>query len=270
MRAFGIAGSHAVVTGASRGIGAGIAAELSRRGAKVTVVARSEGPLTDVARDIGGNAVPADLASMVEITSLIARIEAQYGPVDVLVNNAALVTVRPIWSQTADEVRQTMLVNLCAPMELSRQVLPGMIDRRRGHVVNLSSVAAMTVVPTVAPYCASKAGLAQFTATVQRELRGSGVRMTVVHLGQVDGTEMMADAVTSAPISVAARRMEKVKVMPAISVAEAASKVCDVIGSGRKARIVPAALSPLHYWREAPSRVNDLLTAGREARLFHD
>jgi short-subunit dehydrogenase len=270
MSTFPVAGSHVVVTGGSRGIGAGLAAELSRRGGRVTVVARSAGPLEEVAREIGGNAVTADLASMADVDGLISRIEAEHGYVDVLVNNAALVTVRPIWSQTACEVRQTLLVNLCAPMELTRQVLPGMIARGRGQVVNLSSVAAMSVVPTVAPYCASKAGLAQFTATVQRELRGSGVHMMIVHLGQVDDTDMMADAFTSAPIAVAARRMERVKVMPGISVAQAAAKVADEIGSRRRALIVPAALAPLHYWREAPNRVNDLLTAGREARLFHD
>jgi hypothetical protein len=96
------------------------------------------------------------------------------------------------------------------------------------------------------------------------------VYVAIVHLGQVDDTDMMADAFTSAPITVAARRMEKVKVMPGISVAEAARKVGDIIGTERKALIVPVGLAPLHYWREAPSLVNDLLTAGREAKLFHD
>jgi len=267
---FTVSGSHAVVTGGSRGIGAALAAELAGRGARVTVLARSREALTDVAGRIGGGAVVADLADPAIRETLIARIEHEHGPVDLLVNNAAIVHVAPLWLQSAEQVAQTLGLNLIAPVELARQVLPGMIERRRGMIVNLSSAAAMSVVATVAPYCAAKAGLAHFSATLQRELRGSGVRMMIAHLGQVDGTDMMADAFDSPPIAVAARRMHRLGVMPGLAVDEVAHKVVDAVRAGKQAVILPPQLAPLHHWREVPSRLNDLVTAGREARLFDD
>jgi short-subunit dehydrogenase len=256
-----------VVTGASRGIGEAMAQELAGRGSRVTVIARSQEPLEAVARRVSGAAVVADLGDRDQLDGLLGRIEAEHGPVDLLVNNAAIVAVSPFWQLSAEEVSRVLAVNLTAPLELTRQALPGMLMRRRGSVVNLSSFAAFAVVPTVAPYCAAKAGLAHFTATLQRELKGSAVKAMIAHLGQVEGSEMMADAFESPPIRVAARRMERLGVMPALEIPDLTARLCDAIEARRSRLVLPARMTPMHDLREIPSLLNDLLIAGREARL---
>jgi short-subunit dehydrogenase len=264
---FDIARAHAVVTGASRSIGAGLAAELARRGARVTVVARSREPLEALAKDVGGHAYPADLTDRSAVEALVPAVEDRYGPVDLLVNNAGMVDVAPFWELTAEQVHATLQLNLGTPLELTRQVLPGMLKRRRGYVVNVSSFGALSVVPTVAPYCTSKAGLAHFTATVQRELRGSPVQVMIAHLGQVDGTEMMADAFGSPPILVATRRLDRIGIVPGVSIDQVARGVCDAVTAGRASVVIPKRMTPVHEIRELPNRLNDLLTAGAEAKL---
>jgi len=126
-------GAHVVVTGASRGIGAALAGELAGRGARVTLVARSEMPLKALAAEIGGVAVVADLADPSHLDGLVARIEAGAGPVDVLINNAAVAVVNRLVDQSADDIRQSFALNCVAPAELCRQVLPGMLARGRGR-----------------------------------------------------------------------------------------------------------------------------------------
>lgn len=264
---FRIGGAHALVTGASRSIGAGLATELVRRGARVTLVARSKEPLAEVAEHIGGNAHPADLTDRAAVRALVPAVEDRFGPVDLLVNNAGMVDVAPFWELSADQVHATLQLNLATPLELTRQVLPGMLARRRGFVVNVSSFGALSVVPTVAPYCTSKAGLAHFTATVQRELRGSPVQVMIAHLGQVDGTDMMADAFASPPILVASRRLGRLRVVPGVTISDVARKVCDAIAAGRASVVIPKQMTAVHEIRELPNRLNDLLTAGAESRL---
>ena len=145
-----LAGAHAVVTGASRSIGAALARELAGRGARVTVVARSEAPLKAVAAEIGGTAVVADLADPDAVTGLIARIESEAGPVDVLVNNAAMAVIDRFVDQSAEGITASYALNVVAPMELCRQVLPGMLARSRGAVVSISSLCGVTAFPTLA------------------------------------------------------------------------------------------------------------------------
>jgi short-subunit dehydrogenase len=266
-REFPVKDRHVLVTGASRGIGEQLATELVTRGAQVTVVARSATALKVIADRIGAQAIAADLVDEDQRSSLISRVESENGPVDVLVNNAALALVGPFWEFQAADLRDTITLNLYTPMELSRQVLPGMIARRRGMVVNVSSLAAMAVMPTVAPYSAAKAGLTHFTAALQRELRGSGVGALIVQLGEVAGTDLVENTRLSGPIAVASRRLDRLKVMRQMSLQEVATKMSDAIEDARWSLVLPRRMTPLHHLREIPNRLNDILLAGDGAKL---
>jgi uncharacterized protein len=267
-----LAGAHAVVTGASRGIGAALARELAGRGAFVTVVARSEPPLKELASEIGGHAVVADLADPIALDGLIARIEAEAGsgrdpgprPVDVLINNAALAVVDPLTSQSAHGIRQSFAINCIAPAELCRQVLPGMLARGRGRLVSISSLAGITAFPTLTTYGATKAGLVHFTAALQRELRRTPVRATIVQLGEVAGTDLMEQARRSPTIAAVSARLNRVRALPTLTPQQVAGQIADAATAGARHLVTPKRVTPVHLIRELPSRLNDGLLAGIE------
>ena len=259
-----LAGAHALVTGASRGIGAALARELARRGAQITVVARSEGPLKELANEIGGHAVVADLADATALDGLVARIEAGAGPVDVLVNNAALAVVNPLVDQSAGEIRQSFAINCVAPAELCRQVLPRMLARKRGRLVSISSLAGITAFPTLTTYGATKAGLVHFTAALQRELRRTPVRATIVQLGEVSGTELMEQARRSPTIAAVSARLNRVRALPTLTPQLVAAQIADAASAGVRHLVTPKRVTPVHLIRELPSRLNDGLLAGIE------
>jgi short-subunit dehydrogenase len=261
---FDLRGAHAVVTGASRGIGAALARELSARGATVSVVARCEAPLAAIAAEVGGRAFPADLADPAQLDGLIGRIEATAGPVDVLVNNAGVAVVGRVTEQCATGVRQSFAVNSVAPVELCRQALPGMLARGRGRVVNISSLAGVTAFPTLAVYGASKAGMAHFTAALQRELRSTPVRVTMVQLGEVAGTEMMEQARRSPTIAAVSARLARVRALPTLTPEQVARDVTDAAVAGRRHLVTPRRVTAMHLIRELPSRLNDALLIGIE------
>lgn len=257
-------GAHVVVTGASRGVGAALAREFASRGASVTVVARSEAPLKEVAKEIGGQAVTADLADPAALDGLIARIEAENGgrPVDVVVNNAALAVVNRLADQSAGDIRQSFAINCVAPAELCRQALPGMLARGRGRLVSISSLASITAFPTLTTYGATKAGLVHFTAALQRELRRTPVRATIVQLGEVAGTEMMERARQSPTIAAVSDRLNKVRALPTLTPPQVAGQIADATAAGVRHLISPKRITPVHLIRELPSRLNDGLLVG--------
>jgi short-subunit dehydrogenase len=149
-----------LVTGAASGIGRATVAALERAGARVLAVDRPEADLGEP-----GAAV---------------RLAAQVGDVDVLVNNAGIGLYGRVADLEADESRRALAVDLEAPIELTRALLPGMLDRGRGHVVNVGSIVGLVGRPNEAVYAAGKAGLAVFTESLRSELRGSGVSASLV------------------------------------------------------------------------------------------
>lgn len=185
-------GSRVLITGASRGIGAALARGFSRAGADVALVARSAGDLQEVARETSGTAYPADLTDLAGLPDLVDRVEAD-GPVDVLVNNAGIANVGWFLDRTPGEIDQVLTLNLHVPLHLCRLLLPRMVERRRGHVVNVSSMAAVIAPPGLVAYSASKAGLSHATAGMRQDLREQPVGFTMVHLGSVP-TEMDDEA----------------------------------------------------------------------------
>jgi uncharacterized protein len=253
-------GRHALITGASHGIGVRLAEEFAARGARVTVLGRDAARLAEVAERVGGHAVVADLADGEALGDVVERAERGHGPLDVLVNNAGLVLVAASSRAGAGEAATLMAVNAVAPMELCRQALPGMLSRRSGQLVNVSSLAGVSAVPDLALYGASKAALHHYTSIAQRELRGTGVTMSLVTLGEVAGTRMMEQARQSEMIDAVSRRLAKV--LPVLSPEAAALAITDAVERGTLVATIPRRLAPAVALRNLPNTLQDLAFLG--------
>ena len=177
-----ITGRRVLITGASRGIGRALAEGFRAAGAELALVARSAGPLGELAEGLGGAAYPADLSDPAQVEGLVERVEAD-GPVDVLVNNAGVSNIGWVLDQKPADVEALFRTNLLTPIHLCQQAIPRMIERGRGHVVNVASVAAVVTPPGLVHYGASKAGLAHYTAGLRLELKGLPVGLTCVQIG---------------------------------------------------------------------------------------
>lgn len=194
-------GRTAVVTGASRGLGRHIARALAAEGVDLGLVARSAGALERVASELGeahgvaASPIPADLSDRREVEAAAGRARSELGAVDVLVNNAGLMTTHPFHLRDPDDIEKGVRVNLLAPLLLARHLVPEMVERGRGHVVNISSLAGKIGPPYEEVYGATKAGLIGFTQSLRREYRGTGVSASVICPGYVTGTGMYADVV---------------------------------------------------------------------------
>jgi short-subunit dehydrogenase len=259
-----LAGANIVVTGASRGIGREIVDVLAGRGARIALVARSADVLDKIVADVGTDQVaafPCDLGAAASLEGLIVRIEAARGPVDGLVNNAALDHTGAFATMTASELRSVFDVNLVAIAELCRQVLPGMLRRDRGSIVNVSSIAGSLASPGLTAYCATKAGVNQLTAGLRAEVRGSRVRPTLVEIGPV-GTDMMDSLRAYAPAQRSVARLEKTRLSFDLDPRDVAVAIVDAIGSGRRHVRMPRRQAPITMLAEAPRRLGEWLTLG--------
>ena len=199
-----LSGAVVLLTGGSRGIGPFIAQALADRGATLALAARSARTLEAVARTLveGGarvEAVPVDLREQSERERLVAAVRERLGRIDVLVNNAGLETEGAFTELEWPAVRETVELNLLAPMALTRLVLPEMIGRGSGHVVNVASLAGKTCVPYEAVYSGTKAGLAGWTRALRLELAGTGVRFATIFPGYVRDEGMFAKFGVKAP-----------------------------------------------------------------------
>ena len=172
----------ALVTGASGGIGRATAMALARAGASVKATGRDDGALKELARAGGGIEVYAEDLSAADG---VDRVVQWAGPVDVLVNNAGFGWWGPFADMDPDLAEGLVGVNLLAPMRLCAGLLPGMLERGRGHVVNVASIAGHVGVRNEAAYAATKAALIAFSESLRYEMRGSGVLVTVVSPGAV-------------------------------------------------------------------------------------
>jgi short-subunit dehydrogenase len=178
---------HVVVTGASSGIGEAIAREYLRRGASLTLVARRKGRLEEVARGEADrcHVVEADLADPEHACDWVDAAESALGPVDVLVNNAGIQIVASTLGTDVGEGERLLRLNVLSPMRLTKRVLPGMIARASGAIVDISSSAALAPPPAMFYYNASKAALAAASESLRGELRGTGVHVLTVYPGPV-------------------------------------------------------------------------------------
>lgn len=184
-------GQVALVTGGGRGIGRAIAQGLAAAGAAVAVTARSTDELAETVRlirEAGGRALafPADVTDRAAVEDAVARAEGELGPVDLLVNNAGV--LQPIglaWEVDPDAWWRCVEVNLRGPFLWTRTVLPGMLARRRGRIVNLSSGAATGPIADATAYTSSKAALVRFTDSLAAETQAAGISVFAVNPGNV-------------------------------------------------------------------------------------
>ena len=184
-------GTTALITGASRGIGAALAAAFAARGADLVLTARDRDALEQAAAPLrqAGRRVAIlteDLSDPAAPGRLVAELESRGLVVDHLVNNAGISTVGLARDADPDAERAVLQVNAVTPVELGVRLLPGMVARRRGGILNVASTSAFQGMPWVTAYGASKALLLSWSQGVHAELEGSGVRCTVVCPGPVD------------------------------------------------------------------------------------
>lgn len=181
-----LAGTIALVTGASSGIGRAVALVLADQGAHVLVHGRDSERVTEVADLTGGTPLVAELSDPRQRERLVAQAVQARGRVDVLVANAGIGWAGPFTEMTADDVQRMLDVDLLAAIDLTRLLLPGMVERRSGALCFVSSVAGRTAVAGEAVYAAAKAGVDAFAASLRVEARRSGVQVGVVVPGVVD------------------------------------------------------------------------------------
>ena len=199
-----LTGKVLVLTGGSRGLGPVIGEAVAKRGATVVLVARDEGRLREVAahlEELGARTlvVPVDLTQAPERERLVATVVGELGHIDILVNNAGLETEGAYVELPWESVRENIEVNLVAPMALTYLVLPEMLRRRAGHIVNMASVAAKSGAPYASVYSATKAGLAEWTRALRLELADTGVRFSTIFPCYVREVGMFARFGVEAP-----------------------------------------------------------------------
>ncbi|MCS6908761.1 MAG: SDR family oxidoreductase [Anaerolineales bacterium] len=188
-----------LITGASSGIGAGIARLAAERGYDLAITARRLDRLEALRREcevfgVRVLTIQADLMQKEQVQLIAQTVLNSFGGVDVLINNAGFGRVD--WLENLDEgvsIAGQIQVNLVAPIQLTRQVLPTMIARRKGHIINIASIASFIAPPTYSVYAASKFGLHGFTEALRREVAGYGIYVSGVYPGGV-ATEFAAKA----------------------------------------------------------------------------
>jgi NADP-dependent 3-hydroxy acid dehydrogenase YdfG len=177
----------AIVTGASRGIGAAIATRLDAMGYRVALVARSIGPLEELAASLSNaQAFPGDVTSEADVQRVVQSVLATWGRIDVLINNAGIAIVRSVQKSTVADFEAIMNTNVLSAFLMTRAVLPTMTSQSKGHILNMASIAAKRTFPEWSLYCASKFALVGFSQALAQEVRPLGIQVTDLYPGATD------------------------------------------------------------------------------------
>jgi 2-dehydro-3-deoxy-L-rhamnonate dehydrogenase (NAD+) len=191
---FSLAGQVALVTGGGQGIGAAIARRLRCAGARVAVFDADGSKAKAIASEIDGLSLVGDVRSEGDVTAAVVRAETARGPLTILVNNAGITGRTDLsWNLTPDEMRTVLDVNVVGPFLFCRAVVPGMLARGYGRVVNVASIAGKEGNPTLLPYSASKAAVIAMTKSLAKELAGkadvtvNAISPAVIHTPILDG-----------------------------------------------------------------------------------
>jgi len=209
-------GTTGLLTGAAGGLGSEMARRLAREGVTLALSGRNVVGLEQLRGELPGDGhavVPGDLESADDVAALVSKAEEAVGPLDLLVNNAGIELTAHFTDLTPAELEQIVQVNLTAPLLLTHRVLPGMLERGRGHVVQISSVAGLVSPAHTEPYGATKGGLVRLTESLRNEYRDSGVGFSAVCPGFARGAGMyqrMADTGQVAPKLLGTTSDEKV------------------------------------------------------------
>jgi uncharacterized protein len=239
----------AIVTGASSGIGEEFAQILSRRGYQIVLVARSADRLEQLAERLGPQAhpLPADLSDRAARADLPDRVAALGLTPDILVNNAGLSTLGLVAKSVPEQELNLVEVDVAAVVDLCSRFLPGMVDRRRGAILNVSSIAGFGPLPGQAAYGAAKAFVLSYSHSLRGELKGTGVTVTALCPGPVDTGFGEAAGFTKEE---AENSLPRVMWIPADQVAQAG---VDGLAAG-KAVVVPGRVNRIAsaFFRIAP------------------
>ncbi|HWD63635.1 MAG TPA: SDR family NAD(P)-dependent oxidoreductase [Solirubrobacteraceae bacterium] len=195
-----------LVTGASGGIGQAIARAFAARGAQVILSARRQDVLDSLAAQLGARAMACDLASREDVQRLLDSV----GPVDVLIANAGLPATGHITDLSQTQLDVMLEVNLRAPIALARGLIPGMVERGRGHLVFVSSLSGKVASPVSSLYNATKFGLRGFSLAIREDLRGTGVGVSSILPGFISGAGMFADSQAQLPLGVGTKTPDDV------------------------------------------------------------
>jgi short-subunit dehydrogenase len=192
-----INGKYVLLTGGSRGIGPIIAETLAKSGAHIALAARSEEGLRNVARllnkfEVQTMIAPVDLAQPLHCQQLVSTVLEKFGAIDILINNAGLETEGAFVSLPWEAIHETIEVNLVAPMYLTHLVLPHMLGRKSGHIVNIASIGGKCGAPFAATYSATKAGLVEWAQALHLELADTGVHFSTIFPGYITEVGMFA------------------------------------------------------------------------------
>ena len=185
-----LAGGVALITGGGRGIGKAIAQRLAKLGAAVSICGRSREPLMSTAQDLRAlgvrvHAQTADVTKPGDIASLVESTERELGPITILVNNAGIGGFGPVHEKSEEEWDRVLNTNLKSAFLVSRAVVPAMIRRGGGDIINISSLAGKNTFAGGGIYCASKWGLQGLSGCMAEDLRGYGIRVSVICPGSV-------------------------------------------------------------------------------------
>ena len=240
---------HVAVTGASSGIGEAIAREFAAHGAAVTLVARRRERLEVLAAELErAHVVAHDLSDPERAADWIAGAEAALGPIDVLVNNAGIQIVSRTEEVDPGHGDKLLKLNVLAPMRLTLAVLPAMLARGAGTIVDVASLAALAPTPSMYHYNASKGALAAASESLRGELRGTGVHVVCVYPGPVKTA--MADAAMASYGDVRAGQLAH---MPTGDTATLARKVRRAV-ERREARVIYPGIYRLARWFPGTTR----------------
>jgi short-subunit dehydrogenase len=258
-------GARVLLTGASGGIGNAIARALHQRGASLAITGRRADALETLKNELGDrvDVLLADLCKQEDVEGLPARA----GTVDVLVANAGLPGSGELASFSPQQIDRAIDVNLRAPMQLTRALLPGMIERRSGHVVFVSSLAGKVPAAGSTVYSATKFGLRGFGDSLHDELHGTGVGATTVFPGFISDAGMFADSGVKLPAGVGTKPPEKVAdaVLAGIEKGRAEIDVAPlaVRATGKLAGLAPGAVTAVNR-RFGGRNVSDGLAAAQQ------
>jgi short-subunit dehydrogenase len=177
-----------MITGASSGIGRGLAVELATRGAKIGLVARRGDALREIVREIGSNgskalALPADVQDAESLRAAADQLRAEFGAIDLLIANAGIGMTTDAAELQPSKVAEVIKVNVLGPANSVAAVVPEMLARGKGQLAVISSLAAYRGLPKSAAYCASKAAVSTFFESIRLDLQPKGIAVTIIHPG---------------------------------------------------------------------------------------